>query len=730
VSGRLRGLRLSFVALLLVAIGQLLKGITSGDSAVFDHVVGLSNVYAFILAALVLVVQVGGPVVERLQPEPGSETLNSLADDIAYIVRDREGVEFESLLGGDRRSPKVPKKIFVEFRRRELRHRQAGGARIGTQATIAEYYARLVPGRMVILGEGGSGKTVLAIELLLAILKQRLDLDSAGSRRGQRAVPVRFSLATYEPNQPLDRWLAEQLSRQFSIGRRAARALVAKDRILPILDGLDEMDAIGADSVRRVRAVRAMNSYSRGGEAAPLVVTCRSEQYDILPEPIFDATEVETEPLDAAEVVAYLTAQFSSPEEELAWMDVVAILKQEDSDLATDLTHILSTPWMLTLAWTVCRKDLSPSDVFFTESGHGRRNVRSLREVRNLLLDRFIPAMVGRANALGREQHSETDVSLWLTRISRELSAQRHLLQLDADVTLHTWWRTTLRPPIHGSRWHRALSGNWIRLVHGIGAALVTAVAEAAILSSVPPPYDLGWTKLGRYLTDAAHLEPTFLGALIIVAVGSLVLPVLAGWTAATNDPAPSQLGLRGLRAQSALRILILTVGSGLSIGLAGGAAIRKASGFAISLRLDLLIGGVGGALAGLAFGLIYALERGANEGGGPLAVIRGNLLYGMAYGLSVGAIAGIGTTIAIGPIYGLVVGLAMAVVFGLMLGPVMYVRYVIAVIYMTARHGLPLRFAGFLDWAADAGLMRRVGTSFQFRHREFQEWLITDQQR
>ncbi len=40
-------------------------------------------------------------------------------------------------------------------------------------------------------------------------------------------------------------------------------------------------------------------------------------------------------------------------------------------------------------------------------------------------------------------------------------------------------------------------------------------------------------------------------------------------------------------------------------------------------------------------------------------------------------------------------------------------------------RRRLPLRLARFLDWCVTAGLMRTSGVAYQFRHREFQEWLV-----
>jgi hypothetical protein len=80
---------------------------------------------------------------------------------------------------------------------------------------------------------------------------------------------------------------------------------------------------------------------------------------------------------------------------------------------------------------------------------------------------------------------------------------------------------------------------------------------------------------------------------------------------------------------------------------------------------------------------------------------------------------------------FGLVVGLigGIAVVAGTSAWP----RYVTACLLQACRgtrQKLPARPAAFLDWAHQAGLIRQAGTAVQFRHREFQDWLVAQQDR
>jgi predicted NACHT family NTPase len=129
-------------------------------------------------------------------------------------------------------------------------------------------------GRLVVLGEPGSGKTMLMVRLVLDLLARR-------ARGGP--VPVLASVASWNPSdEDLRGWLAAQLVTDHPAladpppaGREEptlAAALLASGLILPILDGLDEIP----DKVRGP-AVSRINDALRPGEH--LVVTCRAEQY-------------------------------------------------------------------------------------------------------------------------------------------------------------------------------------------------------------------------------------------------------------------------------------------------------------------------------------------------------------------------------------------------------------------------------------------------------------------
>ncbi|WP_431784096.1 NACHT domain-containing protein [Streptomyces chumphonensis] len=157
-----------------------------------------------------------------------------LADRLAPVVERQEARVRYRLLGGSTRTIDAS----FDFASAPAGAGTAeGAAPVGTLSAITDYYRSLRPGRMVITGAPGGGKTVLALELMLRLL---------GDRQPGEPVPVRLSLSGFDPvTQSLERWIAERLARDYPQevrSSRAAQALVADRKIIPVLDGLDEMD--------------------------------------------------------------------------------------------------------------------------------------------------------------------------------------------------------------------------------------------------------------------------------------------------------------------------------------------------------------------------------------------------------------------------------------------------------------------------------------------------------
>jgi hypothetical protein len=149
---------------------------------------------------------------------------------------------------------------------------------------------------ILILGEAGSGKTILLLRLL-----DKLLIRAAQDQSRSHPIPVFFSLSSWAKSQPpvLD-WQIGELQRLYGVDPRLAREWVEAGQILPLLDSLDEVR-----SDLRVACVDKINEYRGTHGLMPTVVCCRTEVYKTLPKLLlYDAVEVQ--PMTDEDVIDHL----------------------------------------------------------------------------------------------------------------------------------------------------------------------------------------------------------------------------------------------------------------------------------------------------------------------------------------------------------------------------------------------------------------------------------------
>jgi hypothetical protein len=178
----------------------------------------------------------------------------------------------------------------------------------GEGVELADVLGKVPTGRLVVLGEPGSGETMLMV---------RLVLDLLGRRAAGGPVPVLVPVASWDPSgQDLRDWLGTRLITDYpalagpppagAAGPTRAAALIEAGLIVPVLDGLDEIP----ESARGAAVSRINDALPPGGQ---VLLTCRARQYQEAIRPpdgaevtLAGAAAIELRPLDASAVRRYL----------------------------------------------------------------------------------------------------------------------------------------------------------------------------------------------------------------------------------------------------------------------------------------------------------------------------------------------------------------------------------------------------------------------------------------
>jgi hypothetical protein len=631
----------------------------------------------------------------------------------------------------------------VVFRSPETGHimpeRERGPMR-GDVGTLADLYAKLPRHRLVVLGPPGSGKSVVVIEMTLALLRRR---------RPGGPVPVPLQLASWDPDTDLNDWLVQALIENYSFtsdGRRSpqtvARELVDDGLVLAILDSFDEID-----KDRRRAAVGQLNLSL--AEEQPLVLTCRTDDYRATVQAatvVATSFAVELQPLDDGTAQEYLTAASPGGDATIAWSEVFAEIRTHPYG---PLAATLRTPLMISLAREIyCEGPHDPRNLLGT--GYGTQET-----IERHLLGQLVPVAYQRKAPKDLVEWSDRRPEAWLRYLATRTGGP--------NTPNIAWWQFEQGvPPLVVGAIPAVVAATLVAWFIGPAAGVIFGVVALAACATWR---GRGWTLETALLRRGAgdgeadknrQERNARWGALTVGRVLALAAGVGYGYTI--------------YQSHTLYRAAAAAVMFGMAVGLADGfftislrttptemrvASYRGLTAFLGRFLIYLAMGAASTATVWIIFHSPYAMlvvavvfvvfglidsvnvwldvPADVTRALSPQSTCRDERFAAIARSLTI-ALTLAGVTLTLYGVAGAITdGIVPAIVAGVAYGAAdrlmgiatsVWGRYVIAKTWAALWGDVPWRFMLFLDDAHRRGLLRRAGAAHQFRHTRLQQHL------
>ncbi|MEO0537703.1 MAG: NACHT domain-containing protein [Cyanobacteria bacterium P01_A01_bin.123] len=534
------------------------------------------------------------------------------------------------------------------------------------QLTLGLFEQDDIQGRLLILGEPGSGKTnellVLARELLH---KAQQDPDLP--------IPVIFELSEWADESTFDDWLSAQLLEKYTVPKVVSQHWIQQNQLLPLLDGLDELRRVdGGDAsttkeikarrkAKQIKCIRAINAFL-DIHALSMVVCCRRKEYEAL--------EAENESLKRLNGAIYLQALDDEQiQDYLQRLNRVPLWNALQSQ--PDLLELVRSPLFL-LILVVAYQGQTISSVEALLDTYINKQLSDLNNQ-----GAYPP---GQAPSLEQTQHYLS----WLAGKLEAVGTTEFLIE-----RLQPSWLDRQRD------WTRYL---WsVGLTSGLSGGLIGGLAGA--------------------LSDG----------LIFGLIGGLISGLIFGLSGGLNNIKSAE-ALRFSWQQFARDGLSGGLIVGLIFGLITGLGIGLSNGLLFGLSVGLSIGLSVGLIGGFQ-GIEVDLDSKKYPNQGIQQSKKNGLIFGLIFGLSGGLTVGLSVGLSSGLIGGLTGGLNFGLSFGLSFGLIggliggLIVGLGAALQHLSLRLALyqsgvsPWDYAKFLEHAENHRFIQRVGGRYRFMH-------------
>jgi NACHT domain len=579
---------------------------------------------------------------------------------------------------------------------------------------LVEQFRQLRRRRLVIIGGPGAGKSTLALLLLLQLINYPVEGEP---------IPVMLSLGGWDPvNETFQAWLARRLSEDYPkirglpYGPTVINSITSQRRILPILDGLDELS-----EPDQSRVIDGLNDSM--SEQDQLMLTSRTAEFAATAKVLTGAAVIEPEPLTSEAVADYIEACLPGFRRD-SWNGLIAELRREpagpvDAALAAPLNL-----WLFRQIYIEGNADalsLTDSTRFPTSEA-----------VSAYLVRQFLPALIsselsdGRHSAGKRGDRARQARWDWSTsRPTRWLEYLAHHLSVLGTRDL-TWWQLATAAP----RWQVSLVSVFVA---GVSGGLVSVLA--ATLTSIEWRPGNGLSTIG-----AATLTGSLVGTALFLLMAFFLayFELLPRFAARKPSYVDRKLGesVESL-ARVARRQLAWGIAWGSVVGLSVCLALvdKYSEGPVVGIGAGLTVG----AIIALVFSIARSLPERTQRSGrftAPNLLVATLRLDRRVFAIRLltnafvgGLIIGIATGAWTGALKSVVValigasGFSLATLYNGMLRNA-WIAYTYTRFLLAVRGQIPWRLVPFLEGAYKAGLFRRAGSAYQFRHASLQDQL------
>ncbi len=575
-------------------------------------------------------------------------------------------------------------------------------------ARVLDVFDRL-NGKLLLLGEPGSGKTTTLLELARDLLQR-----AAGDPRC--AIPVVFNLSSWNSEyNSLVEWLADELSSKYQVPAQIATDWVQDDALLLLLDALDE---IAPD--QRGACVAAINEFREQHGFVDMIVCSRSADYRELEERLKLNGALVLQPLEDVQVDSYLR-QFGDK------LSAVRALLAEDATLR----EMSRSPLMLSII-TLAYQGIKPQDLPQFDSLDARRKH---------LLDVYVERMFERRGG-GQQPYTREHTLRYLRWLAQQMLAQKQSV-LEIDDVQPDWLTPQQRS------WYLTFFQLLIILTFGLTAGGITALTGAnfgvqpgtAFFAYGMAAVCTGWAITSNFwrLPGAGVVGGLLFGLAAYVSADSDEIRLRWAVATAVTIVVVDLIGISvmqrsGIRSDRIASVELLRFGARAVKPWAGLGGLLAGVGAAVSLNglsasADQLLLSIGlGCLVSVPTALFVSgltsdtVQRTTQPNEGMRRSFRNALRMGLVIGCAL-FIMGFLITV---PVHGLVFAVSLSTFIGVAIG------YVGAMIYgglpliqhvilraVLAREGvIPWNLARFMDYAVSLIFLRRVGGGYIFVHR------------